>query len=198
MARKMALLLFLIFMVSLACIPASGASGGANGAAHRASGKLTVFAAISLSETFAEIAAEFELENPGVSVSLNLAGSQRLRTQLEHGARGDVFASADQKQMDLAEEGGLVDGKPVVFATNRLAVIVPKGGPVGRVADAHDLGDQGIKLSLALPDVPAGRYAREMIYNLENPESPPARYAGIFQFKFRGVLASRFAKRSCL
>ena len=131
---------------------------------------MTVFAAISLSEAFAEIVTDFESENPGVSVDLNLAGSQRLRTQLEHGARGDVFASADQKQMDLAEEGGVVDGRPVVFATNRLAVIVPKGDRAGSITSVHDLGNRGIKLALALPDVPAGGYAREMISRLESGE----------------------------
>ena len=157
----------LIILAAISCIPpASGA-----GAGPMATGSLTVFAAASLSEAFAEIAAEFELENPGVSVALNLAGSQRLRTQLEHGARGDVFASADQRQMDLAQKGDVVDGEPVVFATNRLAVIVPKGKSSRRVTDVYDLGDEGIKLAIALPDVPAGKYAREMISSLENVEN---------------------------
>ena len=127
-----------------------------------ATGSLTVFAAASLNEAFAEIAAEFELENPGVSVALNLAGSQRLRTQLEHGARGDVFASADQRQMKLAQEGGVVDGEPVVFATHRLAVSVPQGEPGRRVTDVYDLGGEWSQRSSPLPGCPWGNYTPDV------------------------------------
>ncbi|PKB65415.1 MAG: molybdate ABC transporter substrate-binding protein [SAR202 cluster bacterium Io17-Chloro-G2] len=159
-----------IFMLVTGCAGASGTLSDSNGADPRPARELTVFAAISLSEAFREIAVAYESEDSGVSVELNLAGSQRLRTQLEHGAPGDVFASADHRQMELARIGGLVDGKPAVFATNRLAVIVPKEDPAGMVTDVYDMGNQGIKIALALPDVPAGRYAQEMISRLENSE----------------------------
>ncbi len=163
-----------ILLLSTGCVPASGA---ANDELSGSAVELTVFAAISLSEAFTEIAKEFEAGNPGVSVNLNLAGSQRLRTQLEHGAHGDVFASADQRQMSLAKASGVLDGKPVIFATNGLVVIVPKEPNrvsvlSERVTSVHKLGDEGIKLALALPDVPAGRYSRVMIANLETGETP--------------------------
>lgn len=165
----------LIFMMSVACAPASGA---AIDPIATTTGTLTVFAAVSLSEAFSEIATEFESANPAVSVDLNLVGSQRLRTQLEHGARGDVFASADQRQMSLAAANGILEGKPVVFATNQLAVIVPNDDSFGRVIQVNDLGKQGIKLALALPDVPAGGYAREMISKLESLETAPDAHLG--------------------
>ena len=163
-------LVVLILLLATACASASGA---ANDPSPGPSGKLTVFAAISLSEAFAQITKRFESDNPGVSVDLNLAGSQRLRTQLEHGARGDIFAAADQMQMNLARASGIVEGEPVVFATNRLVVIVPIGESTGRIATVHDLGDRGIKLALAHPDVPAGGYARNMIAKLAAGKSPP-------------------------
>ncbi len=160
----------LMLLWSVACAPASEA---ANSSQTSPAEKLTVFAAISLSEAFSEIAAEFERANVGASVDLNLAGSQRLRTQLEHGARGDVFASADAEQMNLAMDSRLVDGNPAIFATNELVVIVPKGKTPGRVTSVADLGNPRIKLALALPDVPAGRYAREMISKLDIRDSAP-------------------------
>ncbi len=163
-------LVTLILLWSMACAPASEA---ANSSPTSPAEKLTVFAAISLSEAFGEIAAEFERANAGVSVNLNLAGSQRLRTQLEHGARGDVFASADAEQMNLAMDSRLVDGDPVIFATNELVVIVPKGKTPGRVTSVADLGNPRIKLALALPEAPAGRYAREMISKLDIGNSEP-------------------------
>jgi len=62
---------------------------------------ITVSAAASLTEAFTDIASHFEEENPGTDVSLNFAGSGNLRMQIEGGAPIDVFASADESQMDI-------------------------------------------------------------------------------------------------
>ena len=136
----------------------------------QSTGELVVFAAASLAEVFPQLAAEFEEANPGVSVRSNFAGSQRLRTQLEFGAGGDVFVSADQRQMGLAVDAGLASGDPVQFASNSLAVIAPAVGEPGskKVQDLTDLAQPGVKLALALPAVPVGVYTREMLNNLES------------------------------
>ena len=136
----------------------------------RAAGELVVFAAASLAEVFPELATAFEKTGPGVSVRLNFAGSQRLRTQLEFGATGDVFVSADQRQMSLAVDAGLVSGDPAPFAGNSLVAITPIAGEPGseKVQVLNDLTSPGIKLALALPDVPVGVYTREMLGNLES------------------------------
>ena len=129
-----------------------------------------VFAAASLAEVFPELATAFEKANPKVSVRLNFAGSQRLRTQLEFGATGDVFVSADQRQMSLAVDAGLVSGDPAPFASNKLVVITPIAGGPGaeKVQVLNDLASPGVKLALALPDVPVGVYTRQMLGNLES------------------------------
>ena len=132
--------------------------------------RITVFAASSLAEAFTELADAFEGEYPGTSVMLNFDGSQRLRFQLEHGARADVFASADQGQMELAQDAGVLSGEAVNFAGNRLVVIVPKTETAAdnepSVQSIADLARRGVKLALAQEEVPAGRYAREAIEQL--------------------------------
>ena len=135
--------------------------------------ELTVFAAASLASAFPEIADAFVAEHPGASITFNFSGSQRLRTQLDFGARADVFASADQRQMDLAVAAGLIAGDPSSFAGNSLVVIVPLPGATAGVNSAvkiqrlEDLAGNGVKLALALPEVPAGRYALALLRNLE-------------------------------
>ncbi len=47
------------------------------------------------------------------------------------GAPADVFASADRAVMQRAVDAGLVVDDPVMFATNRLVVIVPADNPAG-------------------------------------------------------------------
>src|SRR5262249_44047942 len=56
-------------------------------------GDLTVFAASSLTDAFGEIGPAFTQANPGVTVKFSFGASTALRTQLEQGAKADVFAS---------------------------------------------------------------------------------------------------------
>jgi molybdate transport system substrate-binding protein len=123
-----------------------------------------VFAASSLTEAFGEIAAVFEAGNPGTRVELSFAGSQVLRTQIEQGAPADVFASADREHADaLAREGIL--GRTRVFARNALVVVAPAEG--ARVSSLADLARPGMRVVLAGPAVPAGRYAAEALRRLD-------------------------------
>ncbi len=140
---------------------------------------LTVFAAASLTESFQQLADAFEKDFPGGSVAFHFAGSQRLRTQLEHGARADVFASADWRQMEAVEASSLLLGQPADFATNRLVVVLAagpnpessqgreKGSPardeLGQPEGLEYLAKPGVKLVLAAPEAPAGAYARQAI-----------------------------------
>jgi len=91
---------------------------------------ISVFAAASLTESFTEIGKRFESANPDACVEFNFAGSQQLRAQIESGAQADVFASANEKEMDTAKGESLVKAETVHdFARNRLIVIYPKNNP---------------------------------------------------------------------
>jgi molybdate transport system substrate-binding protein len=137
---------------------------------------LTVFAAASLSGAFTELGPIVEHSRPGLSIRFNFAGSQQLAAQLELGAPADVFASADERWMRRAVERRLVVGEPVVFARNRLVVIVPRVNP-GRIERLQDLARPGVKLVLAADVVPAGRYARQALARLGEAPGFPAGYA---------------------
>ncbi len=124
--------------------------------------ELAVFAASSLTESFEAVAAAFEAEQ-GVEVVLNFAGSSTLSTQILQGAPADVFASADEAQMGMVAEAGLLKGEPQTFAQNRLVVITPAGSAIQTL---RDLAEPGVLLVLAGPNVPAGRYALEVLGRL--------------------------------
>ena len=110
-----------------------------------------MFAAASLTGAFQEMKTSLEKSNPGLSITFNFASSTQLRAQLEQGAPADVFASADEKQMNLAQEAGLLAGEPTVFAHNRLVVILPRDNPAG-IETLQDLARPGVKLDLASRD----------------------------------------------
>jgi molybdate transport system substrate-binding protein len=127
---------------------------------------LTVFAAASLVEAFGAIAAEVERRDSTLEVRLNVAGSQQLAAQLVRGAVADLFAAADRDAMQLAADRGLVL-EPEIFAHNRLVVVAARAPAVdGMLVELINLATPGLKLVLAAPEVPAGRYARQALRNL--------------------------------
>ena len=156
MRRASSGLLMALWLVLWAALTSCGAGAPETGDGDR---ELIVFAAASLAEAFSETVHQFELNNPGVTVVLNLAGSQQLAHQLSQGAPADVFASADEEQMEAAVETGRVEsGSEQIFANNRLALIFPADNPAG-LRTLSDLARPGLKLVLAAPAVPAGHYA---------------------------------------
>ena len=119
---------------------------------------LTVFAAASLTAAFTELGQQFTTAN-GTRVTFNFAGSQALATQIRQGAPADVFASADLANMAKVED---LTGTPRNFASNLLEIVVEKGNPRG-VEGLGDLAAADLKVVLAAPEVPAGKYAAEVL-----------------------------------
>ncbi len=128
---------------------------------------LTVFAASSLTEAFTEMGKNFEAANSGVTVTFNFAGSGTLRTQLEQGAVADVFASANKTEMDTLVTDNLVAANSSqIFLNNSLLVILPASNPAN-IQTLQDLARPGIKLVLGDTTVPAGKYARQILANID-------------------------------
>ena len=124
---------------------------------------LNVFAAASLTNAFKEIGTAFQTAHPNVTVTFNFAGSQALATQINQGAPADVFASANQTQMNVVVTAGGADASASkVFAKNLLLVITPKNNP-GQISTLQDLAKPGLKIVLAAATVPAGQYAVDFL-----------------------------------
>ncbi len=151
--------------------------------------ELVVFAAASLRDAFTALGEDFERAEPGVKVAFNFAGSQELRTQLEHGARADVFASADQRHMQALVSRGRVEPSRV-FAQNEPVIVVAKehaheitslgdetftlrvdsdvdrivtsAGIHGEITSLADL-PRASRIVIGANEVPIGRYTREIL-----------------------------------
>jgi molybdate transport system substrate-binding protein len=149
-------------------------------------GPLTVFAAASLTASFGAIGKAFEAANPGTKVTFNFAGSQALRTQIEQGAKPDVFASADTVNMDPLKTQGLVVGDTPIFTRNRLVVIAPKDNPAG-VKALKDLTKPGLKLDIADASVPVGNYMLQSLDKL----SADANYGADFKTQVLARVVSK-------
>lgn len=127
-----------------------------------ADSNLTVFAAASLTEAFTEMGQAFESQSEGVTVVFSFGSSSELAAQLAEGAEADVFASANQRQMENVVQLPGVAADPVDFLTNSLVVIVPADNPAG-IETFKDLAQEGIQVVSALPDVPIRGFTEEML-----------------------------------
>ncbi|MFE9689238.1 molybdate ABC transporter substrate-binding protein [Micromonospora sp. NPDC005806] len=133
--------------------------GGDEPAATDGGGRVTVFAAASLTESFTKLGKDFEATHPGTSVTFNFAGSSALATQVTQGAPADVFAAASPATMKTVTDAGDAAGNPVTLVRNQLVIAVPKGNP-GKVTGLADLARPGVKVALCAEQVPCGAAAR--------------------------------------
>jgi molybdate transport system substrate-binding protein len=145
-----------VAVISSAC----GASAPASSNPSGLGGTITVFAAASLTAAYTRIGTDFEKSHPGTRVNFTFNGSSTLVAQIQQGAIGDVFASADQPTMQKLVQAGLTTQSPSVFAHNRLEIVVGAGNPK-YIVGLSDLSRPGLVVVLCAPAVPCGRYAAQ-------------------------------------
>ncbi|MHB8067781.1 MAG: molybdate ABC transporter substrate-binding protein [Desulfobaccales bacterium] len=134
-------------------------------AAWGASPELVVSAAASLTNAFPEIGQRFEQLHPGTRVVFNFAASGPLFQQIAQGAPVDVFAAADQKTMNQAQEKGLiVPESRKDFVSNKLVLIVPQDSQLALTGPQDLMWPQVKRVAVGNPGtVPVGRYTQEAL-----------------------------------
>jgi molybdate transport system substrate-binding protein len=138
-----------------------------------------VFGAASLKGVLEKAKTAYEAAAPGVTLVIYTDSSATLETQIEQGAPADVFLSADTKNPQKLVDGALAAGPAVAFASNELAVIVPKGNPAG-LASAADLARSGVKVIAAGKAVPITAYATQLVESLGKQPGYPAGFEAAY------------------
>ena len=173
-------------LLVVACTPTTATPPTPGPTSSAASGEVVVFAASSLTDVFQDLATSFQQANPNAKLTFNFGASSQLATQLGQGARADVFASADQTQMDKARKADAIPGQDTVLAANRLVVITPKDNPK-QISSVTDLARDGVKFVTTQPSVPIGQYTAQL---LDKASADPA-YGADFKAKVQANTVSQ-------
>jgi molybdate transport system substrate-binding protein len=136
---------------------------------------LTVFAAASLGPVLEALLPAWTASHGG-EITLATDSSAALATQIEEGARADVFLSADVANAERLVDGGLAAVGAHVFAGNELTIIVPHDDPAG-IASPLDLARPGVRIVAAGGEVPITRYATELVDALAELDGYPTDFA---------------------
>ena len=149
-------------IVGLVLLLLAAQFGCVSGAETNAS-ELTVFAAASLTGVIGDLDPVFEAAHPGVNVTSNFDSSATLETQIKEGAAADLFLPASTKNIDnLVKEKLLDNGSVTPYATNKLAIIVPKDNPAA-ITGLADLAKPGVKIVSETAEVPVRKYTEQML-----------------------------------
>ncbi len=142
--------------------------------------KLTVSAAISLTEALQDVKQLYGRSQPSVALTYNFGASGALQQQIEQGAPVDVFISAATKQMDaLQAKNLLLPNTHRNLLTNQLVLVTPLG--VRTITSFKDLTRSQIqRIALGEPrSVPAGQYGEQVLnfYGIAEQVKPKLIYA---------------------
>ena len=141
---------------------AAGGDESPSPTAADVTGTVTVLAAASLTESFDELGDQLAEEHPDLDVVFSFGPSSGLVEQVLAGAPADVLATADTRTMDNAVTGGAVQGDPVIFARNTLALVVPAGNP-GGVTGLDDLAREELRIAICESEVPCGSASQRLL-----------------------------------
>ena len=154
-----------VLCIAMGVILLAGCGNSNTGKAKAEETTVTLFAAKSLNSVMDELIAEYNKKNPKVKIVGSYDSSGTLLTQIEEGARCDLFFSAADKQMDALTEEKLTKEDTVVdLLENKVILIKPKDGET-KVTGFENITDAE-NMALAGEDVPVGQYSREIFNNL--------------------------------
>jgi molybdate transport system substrate-binding protein len=141
--------------------------------------ELTILAAASLKKVLDQVKPAYEAAHAGVTLVISTDSSSALETKIEQGAPCAVFLSADTANPKKLVDGGFGSGDAVVFAGNKLTIIVPADNPAG-IASPFDLARNGVDIIAALDTVPITKYAKQLVANLAASPGAPAGFEAAY------------------
>lgn len=172
-SRRLFALVPAVLLPLSACGGMSAGSASSDGLAtgSGASGlAVTVFAPGAFAETLKPLRTAYQ--SAGGTANFEVGHTPMQLTQLQQGATPDVWITAGRTHMDTAKQQNLVvpdQARPLAIAG--IVVVIAPGNP-GKVTRLEDLGRPGVRLLLAVPELPIGKSTAQSLAKMETAFGP--------------------------
>lgn len=130
-------------------------------------GEVHVAGAASLAPLLHDVKKQYEAEHSGVTLVMNMAGTQVLKAQIEQGAPADVMIAARQKDVDDLKAKGLVESSEHLASNEPILILSTEGAR--KIKTAEDLAQSGVRIVLGEQSSPIGEYSRKTLQKMGEP-----------------------------
>ncbi len=131
-------------------------------------GELTIFVPCGIAGPYGETKKIFEQRYPNVKVKQELANIDVQAKLLAEGkAQPDVWLCLGDREVQRVQQASRIEGEPVTYAYNAVALLVRKGNPQ-QIESLADLAKPGVKtIALATPENSSGYYTEQALRKLK-------------------------------
>ena len=155
-------------IVGILCLAVLASLVGCGAKKEAKKKELTILAAASLSDVCDELKTMYEREHD-IKLNFSYGSSGALQTQIEEGAKADLFFSASVDQMNTLSSKKMIDKKSVKDLLENKVVLIANKDSKKDINSFEDLATDKVKMvGMGDPEsVPAGKYAKQVFESLK-------------------------------
>ena len=155
-------------IVGIICLAVLASLVGCGAKKETNTKELTILAAASLSDVWDELKDIYEKEHD-IKLNFSYGSSGALQTQIEEGAKADLFFSASVDQMNTLSSKKMIDKKSVKNLLENKVVLIANKDSKKEIKSFEDLATDKVKMvGMGDPEsVPAGKYAKQVFESLK-------------------------------
>ena len=155
-------------IIGILCLAVLASLAGCGAKKEAKTKELTILAAASLSDVCDELKTIYEKEHD-IKLNFSYGSSGALQTQIEEGAKADLFFSASVDQMNTLSSGKMIDIKSVKNLLENKVVLISNKDSKKDIKSFEDLATDKVKMvGMGDPEsVPAGKYAKQVFESLK-------------------------------
>ena len=155
-------------IVGIICLAVLASLVGCGAKKEAKKKELTILAAASLADVCDELKTIYEKEND-IKLNFSYGSSGALQTQIEEGAKADLFFSASVDQMNTLSSKKMIDKKSVKNLLENKVILIANKDSKKDIESFEDLATDEVKMvGMGDPEsVPAGKYAKQVFESLK-------------------------------
>jgi molybdate transport system substrate-binding protein len=157
-----------LILLTVASVLLAACGGGDSGSETTT---LVVFTDVLVQKPVEALEAEFEDENPGVDLQLEVGVASELADRVRAGERADIFIG-NQREVDQLRAEEVILGESLLLGSDLMQIVVPEGNPADAVGLEDFLAESPTRTAICDELSVCGAYARAIFTKAGIPAAP--------------------------